>query len=666
MADSQTQHISTALYRYLCQNIVGSEDHVKTVRLMNTIRDNLFCNDQEALITSGSFGEGLDLKNSDLDLMHVIKFVEVYEDIKPRLYTGITYFSMKTDDVKPGFTTLLLEHTDRQSLFDINICDEIDGRHYCSSKLFKQRLFKIFSLFNKIDGSQVSTIHGPCISNTKDIYDRCYCFHCKTWISTAEQWITRSNNSWPGYSVKQMILKHGVIFVPIGVKESSKEDLEWRISFSVGEKLLMNTFTHTQLVCYVLLKILTKDVIAKFSKCEDLLCSYFLKTIIFWISEELPQSVWKAENLIPCFMRCFNRLVYCVEHSVCLHYFIPENNMFENNIEGPAREILLENLYILRSYSWRCILFSDQICQFRVPTINFPIEPNEFHVYDFQKIVNSKLLTLANVMAPDFIFRTGSSLLFKRAVRQIFSCEKSSIKYIVSYYMSICCTPLAEGIKLNTCNSNNKCQYRKYTSCLSLLLQNIYHDAVSGWMMLASYFYKTKQYNNALHVIAYAISKCSPEKLYNNRNMDHNQQQLVNLKLFQRKNITFLLKILLIENMLFLWNSELIPDELKSEACNGIYTYQSPAYPYFLNFLCHYRLNNVKQCHDCLKDLERLKNEYYFYAERYQLSMVCNLFGIALQLSGDTQLAQNVFWESALVHPKRQFNPAIKRFAAMN
>ncbi|XP_052083522.1 cyclic GMP-AMP synthase-like [Mytilus californianus] len=180
------------------------------------------------------------------------------------------------------------------------------------------------------------------------------CFHCKTWVSPATKWITRSSNSWPSHDVKQGIIKHGVLVVPIGVKGSPKEDLQWRVSFSVGEKLLINTFTHTQLLCYALLKIILKDVIATNLECKDLLCSYFLKTIIFWISEELPQSIWKPGNIIPCFMICFSRLVYCVEHSVCFHYFIPENNMFENKIEGRGREILLEKLYSL--YSYGCII----------------------------------------------------------------------------------------------------------------------------------------------------------------------------------------------------------------------------------------------------------------------------------------------------------------------
>ncbi|XP_076086785.1 cyclic GMP-AMP synthase-like receptor 2 [Mytilus galloprovincialis] len=296
---------------------------------MNTVRDNLSSYKSRTIITSGSYGEGLEMRGSDLDIMQVEKSIKVNADKQPDFNPSITYLSMDTDDVKPGFTQLRLEYSRDQ--YDLECCEEHNGKIYFSSALCKGNL-----LF--VGDDKVGTIHGPCITNKTGDLDLAPSLHCKTWISSAVNWITRSSSSWPSHKVTQSIINHGVLFVPIGVHGSPKEDLEWRVSFSVAEKLLINTFTHTQLMCYALLKIFLKDVIANDSECKDLLCSYFLKTIIFWISEELPSSVWKPDNLIPCFMRCFSRLVYCVEYSVCLHYFIPENNMFENKTEGHARD----------------------------------------------------------------------------------------------------------------------------------------------------------------------------------------------------------------------------------------------------------------------------------------------------------------------------------------
>ncbi|XP_071139337.1 cyclic GMP-AMP synthase-like receptor 2 [Mytilus edulis] len=418
MEDSVTPNISIALYHYLCQHIVGSEDHVKQIRMMNAVRDNLSSNKEVTIITSGSFGEGLDMRGSDFDIMMVLRHLEVYEDVKLQFNQNITYFSIEKDDVKPGYVQLRLDYSQfPRKLF--KWCEEQNGKLNLSSTLYKQWFIQ----------NSYGTIHGPCLSDRTGYFDIAVCLHCKTWISPAVQWITRSNNSWPSHNVKQSIIKHGVLLVPIGVKGSPNEELEWRVSFSVGEKFLINTLTHTQLLCYVLLKIILKDVITSFSECEDLLCSYFLKTIVFWISEELPQSVWKPDYIIQCFMRCFSRLVYCVEHSVCLNYFIPENNMFENKIVGRSREVLLEKLYMLHSYNWRCILFSDQIHNINSSIFNFHIEPHTLFAKDVEKILTSKLLHFAN---DNSTFRT-SNTVNERTMMSLFSSDSSTCKDIYKF-----------------------------------------------------------------------------------------------------------------------------------------------------------------------------------------------------------------------------------------
>lgn len=126
--------------------------------------------------------------------------------------------------------------------------------------------------------------HGPCLTDKFGMLDYAFCLHSKSWIISANQWITRQNKSWPSTEIKQTIIDHGVHFVPIGVKESENEKIGWRLSFSVGEKLLIYSFSHTQLLCYVIMKSLLSQFINLNEQCKDLLCSYFLKTILFWIS----------------------------------------------------------------------------------------------------------------------------------------------------------------------------------------------------------------------------------------------------------------------------------------------------------------------------------------------------------------------------------------------
>ncbi|VDI68763.1 Hypothetical predicted protein [Mytilus galloprovincialis] len=203
-----TQNLSTELYRYMCQSIVGTEDNVKQIRLMNAIRDDLSIHKNEISITSGSYGEGLDMRGSDLDVMYVVQNIKVY-DVKPRLNPISAYLLMDTDNVKPGFTQLRLD----SRCTSYHTCVQLGDKYYLSSSLWKEDI-----LTKNMD----YTIHGPCVSDKDGLYDFAECLHCKSWISSAVQWITRSTNSWPSNNVKQSIIKHGVLFVPIGTKGSTK------------------------------------------------------------------------------------------------------------------------------------------------------------------------------------------------------------------------------------------------------------------------------------------------------------------------------------------------------------------------------------------------------------------------------------------------------------
>ncbi|XP_052081006.1 uncharacterized protein LOC127718971 [Mytilus californianus] len=611
---------------------------------MNSVRDILSNDSATSTITSGSFGEGLSMRGSDLDVMFVRKDIEVYENVIPNLRPNISYFSLERDNVKAGFTRLQLAYTIWKNI--LNQCEEQHGKYYYSSTLYKQHFLQL----------KGSTIHGPCLTDADGTYDFAWCLHCKTWVSPAVKWVSRSNNSWPSDDVKLSIIKHGVLFVPIGVKGSPNEDLEWRVSFSVGEKLLINTFTHTQLLCYALLKIILKDLIDTSFGCKDLLCSYFMKTIVFWLSEELQQSAWKPANFISCFIRCFNRLIYCVETSNCLNYFIPENNMFENKIQGRAREILLEKLYTLHSYGWRCILFSDQVSKFDVSMWNLPIESHALYVNDVEKMLKSNVLSSAmnTIDLPE-------SNRFNIGMIHPISYTQSLIKNVYTYYFSQLCKRLAQDTPLFSSFSCNKFKYKQYKSCLSTLLKNIYHDAVSGWLMVASLFYKTKQYNKALHIIMYSMSKCTPEKLHRFMTMSDIHYQLLKLQTFHQKSFVCLQKTMFVDCMQFTKDSTIIPDELQINHKNGRMIFPSTVFAYFLNCLCHYHLNNVRQCQDSLQGLEMTTDEEdYFIAEAY------NMLGIVLNLIGDRESARQAFLKSVEIQPDESINSAGKRLLFMS
>lgn len=95
---------------------------------------------------------------------------------------------MNTEDVKPGYTHLRLEHSSDPIFF--KKCVQFGYKHFLSSTLWKQH-FVVRMLVSKY-----YIIHGPCISDINEYIEYTECLHCKTWISHAEKWIKRSNNSY--------------------------------------------------------------------------------------------------------------------------------------------------------------------------------------------------------------------------------------------------------------------------------------------------------------------------------------------------------------------------------------------------------------------------------------------------------------------------------------
>lgn len=217
--------MSIFLYHYLCKHVIGTANHVKTLRLMNTVCENLSYDERQVVITSGSVGEGLEMHGSDLDIMLVSQIIKVHVNITSIDFDPTkSYFSLMTEDTKPGFAMLRLISSNNPDM--LNSCERFRGNNYLSNALFKNLYLT--------ESSPV--VHGPCVSNFKGFLDIAHCLHISVWVEPASRWITRSNNSWPNENTKQTIINHGVIVVPIGAKGSPHEDFEWRLSFSVGEK----------------------------------------------------------------------------------------------------------------------------------------------------------------------------------------------------------------------------------------------------------------------------------------------------------------------------------------------------------------------------------------------------------------------------------------------
>lgn len=289
------------LYNQLVQ-MVGKETDIQYRQRLFIIEDVIrnIIRPSFTRFVSGSLSEGLDLPGSDLDIMYVLSLAEAVSD--KQSIKDITTLLMETDASHPGFTRLRLLAGGFEDSDPISICMRdslLESREglYLASDLFIKNLQHRLSSFQ---------LHGPCLSNTNQTVDYALCFRCKSFPNNAMQWVYRHRKQWPPSVVIDNIKNYGCLLVPIGPKQITNSQLLCRISFSVAEKQLVHSFNYTQCLCYGLLKIVLKHIINKNNDVKDLLCSYFLKTAIFWFSEEVSIEIFQRANILFCFWSCFD------------------------------------------------------------------------------------------------------------------------------------------------------------------------------------------------------------------------------------------------------------------------------------------------------------------------------------------------------------------------
>ena len=143
----------------------------------------------------------------------------------------MTLLLMENEMTKLGFTLLRLIRETTKPYVVLSIESMLNG-HYLSCKYWREIHTGIIS--------DREFTHGPCSSGTpfgSPEYDNAYCLKCDFWPANARDCIRRLYQcGWPSYDTVLSIANDGVLFVPIGAKQSIFENTEWRMSFSLAEK----------------------------------------------------------------------------------------------------------------------------------------------------------------------------------------------------------------------------------------------------------------------------------------------------------------------------------------------------------------------------------------------------------------------------------------------
>ena len=302
---------------------------------------------------TGSKSEGLDLPGSDFDFMYdynKVCLVEVVQDLhKISDIPFCNVFLLCTENVNPGFAFLCCIKQEMDNFFLSGALQSINGVQYLSSDVVVNNLL----LLHKI-GPNCNTTRkrqGPSMEFWLEYHDKSEAgtdhvmsIHCPFWPNDASEWIRRPRHyGWPTSHDISTIVDFGCHLVPVGHPNSKTKTLEWRISFSIAERTLVFSFNHVQMQCYAVMKIILKEFIKKRCSTQNqILCSYFIKTFLFWKFEETDLNFWCKNNFRECIKYLLTEFSKSINDGVLRHYFFPNFNLLSVKLTREAQCELLQ------------------------------------------------------------------------------------------------------------------------------------------------------------------------------------------------------------------------------------------------------------------------------------------------------------------------------------
>ena len=341
---------------HLLDGVVGTQEMIEARQDHCRMFDSLQSKRMPGNIYfTGSKAEGLDLPCSDFDFMcnvndlHEIKVVQSFDENVPMTPYGV--FLMSTENVPAGFTLLQHVHQTRISPLHYSAFQNMNGFRYLSSDLFLQmRLSLTDSAAKEMLPWSTAKRQGPSmeispgLAKKYDEMDFVPSIHCNFWPNEAKEWIQRPRQfQWPSSLAMSTIIDFGFHLVPVGHPKSDMKAMEWRISFSLAERTLVWSFNHVQMQCYALLKIILKEFIkVKCNPQNQVLCSYFIKTFLFWKYETTELSFWREDNLRHCIKFLLVEFSKCIQEGIIRHYFIPTFNLLYIKLTRAAQAEILQ------------------------------------------------------------------------------------------------------------------------------------------------------------------------------------------------------------------------------------------------------------------------------------------------------------------------------------
>ena len=312
---------------------------------------------------SGSIAEGMPIFN-DVDYMMIqndmlitevddsITFITSKSMESAKIAFDKILFKMDSRECYPGYTRLELISSSEQ-VFQNYYCEKYNEKFYLNSHKYFWEYNKGYSLNWFMQSTSQKT--GPAL--IVDEVDYVFAISSSNYLDFSDKFLNKIPLGKYKCSLSvDKLRKMRICVVSKAHEDSTQSSLEFRLSFSLLEKLLVKSFTCQQKYYYCLLKTIYRINLKNTKKKEKGFSSYHLKNLMFWTISKEDASFWKRPmmEVLPCLL--FEKLKSYVK-TRCPNYFIPENKMILNYTKEEL-DTMLTKIDWFQEMFWEKIVFS--------------------------------------------------------------------------------------------------------------------------------------------------------------------------------------------------------------------------------------------------------------------------------------------------------------------
>jgi hypothetical protein len=237
--------------------------------------------------------------------------------------------------------------------------------------------------------------------------------------------------------------------------------------------------------------------------------------------------------------------------------------------------------------------------------------------------------------------------------------SSSILSGICKYYYALTSRNIVQQLPFPTTNKH-------YAHVIRLYHQHLHDgtklDAVTGWLLYASFYYALRQYNTTLQIIDHVLSRCTPDMIlmgksnYTTDDIIHYKQNVLGCS---NSTLSEKMRLATVNNVWYVKQSTLIPRELKTEVLVGHFRVPPVVMSHCLRVLCYHHLHKIYNRQQSLHDLLLTIRKMHFICGT-TCSDSLTILGVCYETVGDKERAY-LSYDGALQSPADICHTAAKR-----